>query len=192
MVCPWWLGFAIDNPLRTLIHDPESILSPYVGSGSTVMDIGAGMGCFTIPLARLVGPAGRVLAIDIQAGMLATVARKARARGVSERIKPCLVSPYSLGSHPAADFILAFWVVHEVPDQRSFLEEVCGLLKPEGVFLLVEPLVHVAEKSFQRTVQTAVDAGLVVKGTPKIRLSRSVLLVRKEGASWSATLNPSC
>jgi ubiquinone/menaquinone biosynthesis C-methylase UbiE len=185
MVCPWWLGFAIDNPLRTLIHDPESILKPYVGSGGTVMDIGAGMGCFTIPLARLVGPAGHVVAVDIQAGMLAAVARKARAQGVSERIRPCLVSPYSLGRHPAADFILAFWVVHEVPDQRSFLAEACSLLKPEGVFLLVEPRGHVGEKSFLRTVQNAADAGLVVKGAPEIRLSRSVLLARKEGASRS-------
>ena len=182
----------IDNPLRTLIHDPESILRPYVGSGSTVLDIGAGMGCFTIPLARLVGPAGRVVAIDIQEGMLAALARKARARGVSERIKPCLVSPYSLGSHPAADFILAFWVVHEVPDQRSFLSDVCSLLKPEGVFLLVEPLVHVSEKSFQKTIQNAVDVGLVVKGTPGIRLSRSVLLAREEKASWTGNSNPSC
>jgi len=192
MVCPWWLGFVIDNPLRTLVHDPESILSPYVGSGSTVLDIGAGMGCFTIPLARLVGPSGHVVAIDIQEGMLAALARKARAQGVLERIKPCLVSPYSLGSHPSADFILAFWVVHEVPDQRSFLSEVCSLLKPEGVFLLVEPLVHVSEKSFLRTIQNAVDASLVVKATPGIRLSRSVLLARKEKALWPGNINPSC
>ncbi len=180
MVCPWWLGFAIDNPLRRLFHVPAKILGPYVRPGDTVIDVGAGTGFFSIPLAGMVGTAGRVTAIDIQPEMLLALARKARTKGVAERITPHLASPYSLGEHREADFIIAFWVVHEVPDQRAFLAEVRSLLKPGGLFLLVEPLVHVSEKSFEQTVQFAAEAGLAVMGSPGIRLSRGVLLKRKE------------
>ena len=72
MVCPWWCCYTFDNPLRRLLHNPEAILSPCINPGSTVIDVGAGMGYFSIPLARLVGPGGHVTAIDIQAIILRT------------------------------------------------------------------------------------------------------------------------
>ena len=61
-VCPWWLCFTFDNPLRKLLHNPEAILNPYIHPGNNVIDVGAGMGYFSIPLAKLVGPAGHVTA----------------------------------------------------------------------------------------------------------------------------------
>ena len=180
MVCPWWLCFTFDNPLRKLLHNPEAIMGPYIRPGNTVIDIGAGMGYFSIPLAKLVGPAGRVIAIDVQAKMLVALARRASRWGVSERIRPHLASSDSLGNHPKADFIMAFWMVHEVPNQRTFLAEIFGFLKPEGLFLLVEPILHVPKKSFLRTVQTANEIGFIVKDMPKIRLSHSALFTCNE------------
>jgi len=180
MVCPWWLCFTFDNPLRKLLHNPEAILSPYVRLGSTVIDIGPGMGYFSIPLARLVGPAGRVIAIDVQAKMLAALTGRAARSGIAERIQTYLASPDSLGNHPKADFVMAFWMVHEVPNQQTFLTEIFGFLKPKGLFLLAEPILHVPKKSFLRTVQTANEIGFIVKDMPKIRLSHSVLLTRNE------------
>jgi len=185
MVCPWWLCFTFDNPLRKLLHDPETILSPYVRPGSTVIDVGAGMGYFSIPLATLVGPAGHVTAIDIQAEMLAALDSRARRRGVSERIKPHLATSDSLGNHPKADFVNAFWMVHEVPNQRAFLTEIFAFLKPHGLFLLVEPIIHVRKKSFLGTIQTANEIGFIVKDMPKIRISHSVLFTRNVGGGSS-------
>jgi 2-polyprenyl-3-methyl-5-hydroxy-6-metoxy-1,4-benzoquinol methylase len=186
MVCPWWLCYTFDNPIRRLLHNPEVILCPYVHSGSTVIDIGAGMGYFSIPLARLVGPAGHVTAIDVQAKMLAALAGRARKHGLSERIKTYLAQTDSLGNHSKVDFIIAFWMVHEVPDQRVFFSEIFGLLKPKGLFLMAEPVFHVPEKRFMQTVQTAEGAGFIVKETPRIRVSRSVVFTRnKHGPSGS-------
>ena len=180
MVCPWWCCYTFDNPLRRLLHNPEAILSPYTHPGSTVIDVGVGMGYFSIPLARLVGPAGHVTAIDIQAKMLEALASRARRRGVSERIKPHLANSDSLGNHSKADFVIAFWMVHEVPNQSAFLTEIFGFLKPEGLFLLAEPIFHVDKKSFLRTMNIANGIGFIVKDMPKIRLSRSVLFARNE------------
>jgi len=50
-VCPWWGGYFIDNPIRRLLHNPEKIVGPYVASGITVMDVGCGMGLFSIAMA---------------------------------------------------------------------------------------------------------------------------------------------
>jgi 2-polyprenyl-3-methyl-5-hydroxy-6-metoxy-1,4-benzoquinol methylase len=177
LVCPWWLCFTFDNPLRKLLHNPEAILGPYIQPGNNVIDVGAGMGYFSVPMAKLVGPAGHVTAIDIQTEMLSALTKKAQRRGVSERITTHLASPGSLNHHSKADFILAFWMVHEVPDQRGFLTEICNLLKPDGLFLLVEPIVHVSKKSFLQTLETAEDIGFFIKGNPTIRISHSALLV---------------
>ncbi len=39
-VCPWWLAYTFDNPLRTFFHKPDQMLSQYVKEGMTVADIG--------------------------------------------------------------------------------------------------------------------------------------------------------
>jgi len=183
MVCPWWCCYTFDNLLRRLLHNPEAILGPYIHPGSAVIDVGAGTGYFSIPSARLVGPAGHVTAIDIQAKTLEALASRARRRGVSERIKLHLTNSDSLGNHAKADFVIAFWMVHEVPDQRAFLTELYGFLKPEGLFLLAEPIFHVSEKSFLQTIHVAEEIGFTVKEMPKMGLSRSVLFARNENGN---------
>lgn len=183
MVCPWWLCYIFDNPLRKFIHNPEEILSSYVSPGNTVIDVGAGMGYFSIALARLVGPTGHVIAIDIQAKMLSTLTRRTRKYGLSDRISLYLAAPDSLGNHPKADFILTFWMVHEVQNQRAFFEEIFNLSKPGALFLLVEPILHVSKKAFLEELQIADEIGFTIKGKPRIRLSHSVLLMSNKNGS---------
>jgi len=126
-------------------------------------------------LAELVGPTGRVIAIDIQSKMLSALVSRAHKKGLSDRIKTHLASPDSIGFYEKADFILAFWMAHEVPDQRRFLSEIRNLMKPEGLFLLVEPVIHVSKKNFARAIETAKELGFVIKNSPKIRMSQSAL-----------------
>jgi ubiquinone/menaquinone biosynthesis C-methylase UbiE len=174
-VCPWWLCFTFDNPLRKIIHDPIAILSPYLHKGDKAIDIGPGMGYFTIPLAELVGSKGSVIAIDIQQKMLSALMARAQKKGISNRIKTHLAGPDSIGFNQKADFILVFWMMHEVPDQKKFLSEIRNLMKPEGLFLLVEPVIHVSRKNFACVIETAKELGFVIKEYPKIRISQSVL-----------------
>src|SRR5574340_883517 len=138
MVCPWWLCYSFDNPLRRLFHDPERLLGPYVKPGMTVVDIGCGMGYFTIGLARLAGPEGKVIAVDLQQRMLDALSRRARRAGGADRIVLNRCGRESLGVEEPADFALAFWMAHEVPDPSRFFGEISAFLKAEGRLLLVE------------------------------------------------------
>lgn len=174
--CPPWLCFTFDNPLRRLFHNPERILAPYVRQGDTVLDIGPGMGYFTISLARLAGPGGRVIAADLQPEMLEGIGRRARKAGLEDRIILHRVEPEGLGLTTPLDFCLAFWMVHEVPDQGRLFGEITALLKPGGKILVVEPRLHVRGRDFLATLETARQAGLTLIGRPGVALSQAVLL----------------
>jgi ubiquinone/menaquinone biosynthesis C-methylase UbiE len=149
-VSPWWLAPTFDNPLRRLVHNPDAILAGLVRQGQTAFDLGCGMGYFTIPLARLVGDQGRVIAIDLQEKMLARVKRRAERAGVLDRIELHRAQPTQLGITSSGDFALAFWMVHEVPDQFAFLHEVHHMLKLGASFLIAEPMITSQPWHFRR------------------------------------------
>ena len=77
--CPWCLGYLLASPLRRLMRDPTRILAPRIREGMTILEPGPGMGFFTLAMARLAGPSGRVVAVDIQPRMLAALERRAFA-----------------------------------------------------------------------------------------------------------------
>ena len=174
-VCPWWLAYTFDNPLRRIFHRPEKTLGPYLEAGMTAVDIGCGMGYFSIGMAGIVGEKGRVIAVDLQQKMLDITARRAAKRGVMDRIQLHRCDPDALGLTCEADFALTFWMVHEVPDRLRFLEQVRSVLKPGGKYLLAEPRFHVSAAKFEKTLQEAVSAGFWVLDSPGVALSRAVL-----------------
>ncbi|MCK9390255.1 MAG: class I SAM-dependent methyltransferase [Syntrophales bacterium] len=176
-VCPSWLCFTFDNPLRKIFQDPGKIVSPYIRTGATVVDIGPGKGYFTIPMCQLVGGEGRVIAVDIQEQMLKSIQRRAAAAGVTGSLTTHLSMPNDFGLAVQADFVLAFWMVHEVPESRQFFTNVKEIMKPEAVFLIAEPLFHVTKGRFNNTLKTAQDMGFKIAARPKISFSRAAALV---------------
>jgi ubiquinone/menaquinone biosynthesis C-methylase UbiE len=169
----------LSNPLRRLLHNPDRLLSGLVQPGQTVMDIGCGPGHFTLAMARLVGEAGQVIAVDLQPQMLDIVRRRAARTDLLQHIRLHQCTPDRLGVEAQVDFALAFWMVHEVPDRLAFLRQVAALLKPGARFLLAEPRLHITLEQFNQTVQIARAAGLQPCAEPGIKLSRAVLLIRR-------------
>jgi ubiquinone/menaquinone biosynthesis C-methylase UbiE len=178
-VCPWWGGYFIDNRLRRWLHNPQRILAPYVRPGMQVLDFGCGMGLFSIAMARLVGPNGRVFAVDLQQQMLEVLEKRAVKAGVADRIRPHRCEADSMELDQPVDFVLAFYAAHEVPDLRRLLREVAGLLRPECHLLLVEPVGHVTSKRFQRMLEVAQEQHLAVDHHPRVRLSHTAVLTRQ-------------
>jgi ubiquinone/menaquinone biosynthesis C-methylase UbiE len=74
------------------------------------------------------------------------------------------------------DFVLAFYMVHEVPDREKFFKEINSILKPNGQVLVVEPPFRVSRKAFEETIRKARDAGLKPVEGPKVLLSKTVIL----------------
>lgn len=177
-VCPWWLTFTFDNPLRRLVQNPGKILGEYIRLGNVVADIGCGMGYFSLEMARLVGDGGRVYAVDIQPEMLAGVRRRALRAGLASRISLQRCTPESLGLEARLDFALAFWMVHEVPDQEAFFAELFDLLKPGARCLVVEPRLHVGGAAFAKSLITAQAAGLQKLGDANVAFSYAALFYK--------------
>jgi 2-polyprenyl-3-methyl-5-hydroxy-6-metoxy-1,4-benzoquinol methylase len=175
-VCPWWLAYTFDNPIRKLFHNPEKILGPYLQAGMTVMDVGCGMGYFSIGMAKIIGDAGRVFCVDLQPKMLEITQKRAGRAGMDARIVPHRCGPGKIGLLEKVDFILVFWMVHEVQDPKAFFTELKSNLSPPGKILVAEPRMHVSAESFQKTLDVAQSAGLHPCGQPVIRFSRTALM----------------
>jgi ubiquinone/menaquinone biosynthesis C-methylase UbiE len=174
--CPWWFLFTFDNPLRRLIHDPQKILSPYVSRGNTILDVGCGMGVFSLGLAELVGPEGKVITADLQEKMLAGLQKRAERAGLFDRIQLQHCTHDEIGVDEPLDFALAFWMAHEVRQPLPFLRQIYQPLRPGANLLIAEPLIHVSSKAFEQTVSLAQETGFQLAGRPQIRASRAVLL----------------
>ena len=173
--CPWWLGYTFDNPIRRVVHNPAIILDGLVEEGQTVVDVGCGLGYFSLALARIVGDRGRVIALDVQPEMLSRARARAKRQGVDSLIDFRLCEPENLNLRDSVDFVLAFWMVHEVSNQEALLAEIRSVLKPAGHLLLSEPKVHVTASRFEKTVEVARASGFEIVVGPQVRFSRSVV-----------------
>ncbi len=175
-VCPVERAGHLDNKIRRWLQDPRKILSPYIKSGMTVLDQGCGPGFFTIDLAQMVGPSGRVIASDLQAGMLEKLQGKIRGTEWESQIRLHQCRESHIGIAEKIDFVLCFYMVHEVPDQSAFFREMYSLLKPGGRVLIVEPPFHVSKAAFERMITKARGENLIPADRPRVFLSKAVVL----------------
>lgn len=181
-VCPWWLGYWLASPVRKLRHNPTAILSPFVRAGLTVLEPGPGMGFFTLPMAQMVGQSGRVIAVDIQSRMIENLRRKAQRAGVSGQIECRLAGPSGMGTKDLAgkvDFVLAFAVVHEMPDTKEFFSESFVALKPGGRLLFSEPSNHIDKSEFEKSLNVARQIGFELESIPTIKSNQSAVLIKR-------------
>lgn len=182
-VCPWWLGYILASPVRRLLYAPEEIIRPYILEGMNVLDIGCGMGFFSIPAARLVGESGKVVCVDLQEKMIKGLIRRSKKAGVGHRIDARTCHPDSLELNDIAgkiDFALAFALIHEVPDEERLLSEIRDTMKRTGKLLIAEPTGHVSKTDFNKTVSVAQKAGFEVINDIVIRRSYVVLLGKEK------------
>jgi ubiquinone/menaquinone biosynthesis C-methylase UbiE len=178
-VCPWWLGYFLISPLRRWLQNPAEILDGYVHPGMTALEPGPGMGFFTLELLRLVGPAGRVIAVDVQPKMIDRLKRRADKAGLLSRLDARLASAQSMALKDLAvsvDFTLAFAVVHEFPDTRDFFRQIAAASKPGASLLLAEPLGHVKSATFEDEITAAGESGFQLRSRPSVPRSHAALL----------------
>lgn len=131
---PW-----LERREREREEDPDLALRLLrIRRGSTVADIGAGSGYYTIRLARLVGPMGKVYASDIQPGMIALIQQNV-ARAKIDNVVPVLGTTDDPKLPPASiDLAIMVDVYHELSQPQRMLQRIREALKPDGRLVLLE------------------------------------------------------
>ena len=131
---PWLV-----RPEREEEERPEQLLQALkIQPGDVVADVGAGVGYFSLRLARLVGKTGKVLAVDIQQAMLDELARSRDREGLQniETILGTETDPKLLPD--SVDLVLLVDVYHEFSQPAAMMEKIRAALKPTARLVLVE------------------------------------------------------
>ena len=176
-VCPVELANSLDSKIRRWLQNPQRILSPFVKEGMKVLDVGCGPGFFSVELAKMVGTSGKVYAVDLQEGMLQKLKNKIRGTSLDKIVQLIKCEKDDIVVPEKVDFILAFYMVHEVPDKNKLFKTLKNILNEDGKILLVEPkLFHVSKKEFASTIRKAEKAGFIAAEGPKLTFSFSSVL----------------
>lgn len=150
------------NPLRRFRQNPEKNFGRFIRQGMNILELGSGMGFFTLPLAKMAGEGGKVVALDIQDRMLDGLRKRAAKNGLGSRIEAVKIPPDTLalgGRNGTFDLAFVFAVLHEVPDRKKALAEIYAALKPGGICIFAEPTGPVSRQEFEDSVKDAETAG---------------------------------
>jgi ubiquinone/menaquinone biosynthesis C-methylase UbiE len=131
---PW-----LTRESRDREEDCQTLLAALdVRPGQTVCDLGCGNGFYTLELARLVGPRGKVVAVDVQPEMLGLLKHRAAEAGVTN-IEPVLGTLVDPQLPPESlDLVLLVDVYHELSHPEQILRAIRASLKPGGRVALAE------------------------------------------------------
>jgi ubiquinone/menaquinone biosynthesis C-methylase UbiE len=175
-VCPVEQAGHLESSLRKFLQDPNKILAPHLKPGMTMLDLGCGPGYFSIEAAKILGNKGKLIAADLQDGMLDKVWKKIRGTELEDRIKLHKCKPNSMDLNEKVDFALGFFMVHEVPDKRKLFLELKSILKPGAKMLIVEPKFHVSAKEYAKMLDYIFAAGLSIDNRKDSLLTRSLII----------------
>jgi ubiquinone/menaquinone biosynthesis C-methylase UbiE len=156
-------GFAVSGPGRDRWQHPDRVVSALgLRAGDRAADLGSGAGYFTFRLARAVGPAGTVYAIDNDRGLLALLTARATRLGLGNIVGV----EAGVGGIPLpepVDLVLVVNAFHHLPDQRAVFAELARSLRPGGWVAVIEAtrtginrvIGHATDPAVIRTAMTA-------------------------------------
>jgi ubiquinone/menaquinone biosynthesis C-methylase UbiE len=133
-----WLK-TLDSANRVARLKVEEVITALqLKPGSTVADIGAGAGAFTLPLAKAVAPAGKVYAVDIDQGLVEHIAKKAKEQKATN--VQAVLGKFTDPNLPSRDVDLAFIydVLHHIDNRAEYLKNLAPYLKRGGRIAVID------------------------------------------------------
>jgi ubiquinone/menaquinone biosynthesis C-methylase UbiE len=118
---------------------PEIFAAMSIGPGSRVADIGAGAGYFTVRLARAVGSAGRVFAVDVNPEAVRALQARVEKEGL-RNVEVVIGAPADPRLPGSLDAALIVNTYHEIVDPQKMLDHIRQALKLTGRLVIVEPI----------------------------------------------------
>ena len=180
--CPWWMVPLLENPYFQLVAGAELLMDRAgIGPGMAVLDAGCGPGRLTVPIAKRVGEAGRVVALDRQPRMLRRLQRRLAEHGLAS--VETILGGLGEGRLPADRFDVALLVtvLGEIPDRAAALCEIRASLRAGGVLSVTEVLPDPHYQTLARVRALAAEAGLTEQRLFEGRTGYTLNLVRDRG-----------
>ena len=140
------MSLGIDNIWRK-----KALKEIVDGTQQQILDVACGTGDSTIAIAKAMEPGGRVTGIDISAGMMEPLMRKAAHEGVHDRIK--LLQADALQMPFEADTfhrVTCAFGIRNFEDRKKGLAEFLRVLKPGGKAVILE--LGIPDKPFIKTL----------------------------------------
>ena len=129
---------TLENPDRVAALQVDRVVSTLtIVPGMRIADLGAGTGIFTVPFAKAAGPTGKVYAIDVDAGLLAIVAEKAKAAGVTT-IETVVAGATDPKLPEPVDLLFICDTMHHLPNQAEYVNQFGSLLRPGGRVVVID------------------------------------------------------
>ncbi len=181
--CPVWLRWMVelDNPFTRTNRAAVIVEHLNLEAGMDVLDVGCGPGRLAIPLAKRVGEHGKVVAVDIQPGMLDRVREKAKSSEIGNiRLVKAGVGEGKLGQDQF-DRALLVTVLGEIPDRSKAMKEVFDALKPGGWLSVTEVIF---DPHFQRrstVARLAEEVGFREKAVHGSAIAYTMILEKPSG-----------
>ena len=142
---------------------------------TTVLEIGPGVGTFTVPAAQRIRPGGKLVAVDIQLGMIRKLDRRLQEAHATN-VAACLADACDLPLRAkSVDHVFLIAALPEIPDRDRALAEIHRVLKPTGVLSISEDFLD-PDYPFQS------ETICLVKGA-------GYTLSQRFGGVWLYTLN---
>jgi len=165
----------LDSKVRRFFFNPKKILKPYIRKNIVALDFGCGPGVFSIEIAELLEGTGKVISVDMQEGMLNIIKRKIEGKPIEKSIVLHRSTQEKVNITEYLDFVLMFYVVHEVPSKENLFDELLPLVNKDGLLMIVEPKL-VSKKEFEKMIDKIMGYGFEKYDKPKITLSRGIVL----------------
>ena len=170
---------ALESRFRLLVQNPGKILKKYIRPGMTVLDLGCGTGYFTLEIAKLLDQKGKVIASDVQNGMLEILRLKLKNSDLHRQIQIHHNQENNLNLTGKVDFIFAFYSFHEMKYIDDIINGLVKISKSDTKILISEQRFHVSKYTFNTIIQKMTNSGFEISERPGIFFSRTVIMKPK-------------
>jgi ubiquinone/menaquinone biosynthesis C-methylase UbiE len=142
-IAGWYFGSPLRHLEETLIWGNvrasvlEELARRFKGD-EVVLDIGAGAGYLSLPVARML-KSGKVISLDLSNEMLDGLKKNLRRKGLEDKVQILKsdASSINLGDE-SVDMVVSICAFHEFPDPRETLLEAIRILKPNGPVIVAD------------------------------------------------------
>jgi SAM-dependent methyltransferase len=163
-IFPAWLGWGLANPLADRLFGTSLTLDRIgLRPGQRVLEIGPGPGRILAPAARRVAPDGEAVGLDVQAGMIERLRRRAEQERIAN-LTGVVGDAAALPFAPASfDVVLLVATLGEIADRPAALRQIHAALAPGGLLSITEGMFDPHRQPFADVQRMAEEAGFALR-----------------------------